>query len=402
MLSKNTVEQNAPLVNHPEKELIVRPRHAWLTRQNLALSLRVVSLALALSVGILLVQLFLLPLLGIHDPFLLFLPAVAFLTWYLGYRAGLVMTGIATGIIAYFLLTPAMSWFHPTADYLRLLLFILSAVAIVWLIELSKRPTIVRKYEAREKEYQQLLFKLHRDYLQAQDEIRARDEFLSIASHELKTPLTAMLLQLQTVLHNIRNVSLANFSVENLLRMLDSAEQQSRRLSKMINDLLNVSLITTGRMDLEKESMDLSQTVHDCVERITEKAKRDGVTLTLHAEKELQGRWDKLRIEQAVTNLLTNALKYGNGRPVDVAVTHHGSRAVVTVRDHGIGIPAREQEKIFARFERAMTKHSIEGLGVGLYITKQIVEAHGGKISVESREHHGSTFTLSLPIQKNS
>src|SRR5262249_7933662 len=154
---------------------------------------------------------------------------------------------------------------------------------------------------------------------------------LSIASHELKTPLSAMLLQIQTALYNIRNVSLANFSVEKLLKMLQSTEQQTKRLSKMINDLLNISLITTDRFDLEKEKIDLSQLTKDVVERFAERAEREGSPIRLQTEKKVIGNWDKLRIEQAVTNLITNAMKYGDNKPITVNVGNINGMAIIKV-----------------------------------------------------------------------
>jgi signal transduction histidine kinase len=397
---KDAPEISAPPLNLTDKSLIVLPKRTHVSRETLQWSVRITSLTLSLTVAILLIDQFLLPLIGVREPFLLFLLGVAFISWYVGFRAGILMIVFSSLVINYFLLPPYGTFFHPVPEFISWFIYILSAVAINFIIEHSKHPAIITKYEKREKEYQQLLLKLHKDYLTAKDEIRARDEFLSIASHELKTPLSAMLLQLQTVLHNVRNVSLANFSVENLLKMLDSAEQQSRRLSKMINDLLNVSLITTGKLDLEKEPMNLSETVIDCVERISEKAKKDGIRIQLHTKENINGNWDKVRIEQAVSNLLTNALKYGDGNPVEVTTVKQGDTAKVIVKDHGIGIPAHKHSKIFARFERAVQNDSIEGLGVGLYITQQIVQAHEGKIEVESKEHKGSTFTISLPMKE--
>lgn len=399
MAEKDPQNYESLTINVTEKALVIVPKKQWWDRDNLLFIIRVLSLSFSIGVAILLCNLYLLPKFGVQNGTFLYFPVIAFVAWYMGYKAGLFMTLLSSVFITYFFMTPRYAWLHDLPDWLSLGLFLLSALVIVYCIEKCKQPRIVEKYIAREKEYQQLVLKLHTDLLHAKDEIKARDEFLSIASHELKTPLTAMLLQLQSVLHNIRNVSLANFSVDKLLRMLDSAEQQSKRLSKMINDLLNVSLITTGKLDLEKESMDLSQTVKDVVERFTEKAKKEDTSLKVMVDEHIKGSWDKLRIEQALTNLLTNAMKYGKGKPVLIKAHKEGTHAVITVQDHGIGIPDEKLEKIFVRFERAVSKQSFEGLGVGLYITKQIVSAHHGKIRVESKEQKGSTFTLTLPLK---
>ncbi|KKQ14801.1 MAG: Sensory box histidine kinase [Candidatus Daviesbacteria bacterium GW2011_GWA1_36_8] len=239
---------------------------------------------------------------------------------------------------------------------------------------------------------------IQEDLTSAQSEIKLRDEFLSMASHELKTPLTSMLLQIQSALHNIKNVSLANFSVANLLKMLESVETQTERLSKMINDLLNVSLITTGKLELEKENFDLSKTVREVVNRFVEKLEKEGYTLSLEADKEILGNWDKLRIEQVITNLLTNAIKYGDKKPIEVRVINFNKSGKIHVKDQGIGIPAELQKKIFEKFERAVTSSQFQGSGLGLYITNQIVKAHNGKVHLKSREGKGSTFIVELPV----
>ncbi len=211
-----------------------------------------------------------------------------------------------------------------------------------------------------------------------------------------------MLLQLQTALHNIRNVSLANFSVEKLLKMLESAEQQTNRISKMINDLLNVSLITTRKLDLELREVDLSKLTKEVVESFSERLEHEGYKLKLDADSSVVGKWDKIRIEQAVSNLLSNAIKYGDRKPIEVKVTNHNETAKISVVDHGIGIPTEHRENIFALFERAPPQDKYKGLGVGLYITNQIVKAHHGNIRVDSRENKGSTFTIELPLNSQS
>lgn len=234
-------------------------------------------------------------------------------------------------------------------------------------------------------------------YQEIREAVKARDEFLSIASHELKTPLTSMLLQLQSVLYNIKNQSLATFSIERTMQMLESTINQSKRLGKLVNDLLNYSLISTGRLQLEKEKTKLEKIVSDVVSRFTEQAKRTSTPINLVVENSVTGNWDRVRLEQVVTNLLTNAIKYGEGKPVEVLVRDSEDHALLIVRDHGIGIPQDQQSKVFDRFERGSVKGGYKGLGVGLYIVNQIVQAHGGKISLASKPKEGTTFTVELP-----
>lgn len=323
-------------------------------------------------------------------------------TWYIGVRGG---------IFSAVLIICAVLIMHPEIYNLssenvgllvRLIIFFLSCIATIVIVYKSKTHKKTLSFQAKEKDYLAQIAQLQKENINFQKEIKARDEFLSIASHELKTPLTSMLLQMQTAIHNIKNVSLANFSVASLMKMLESTEQQSARLSRMINDLLNVSLITTGRLELEKENVDLGKLVNEVSERFAEKATKEGGQIKVTAQKEILGRWDKLRIEQVVTNLITNGIKYGNGKPIEITVEQNDSFAKIKVTDHGIGIPREQQEKIFEKFERAVPNNHYKGLGVGLYITYQIVKAHKGKMKLASKPNSGSTFTVELPLPKES
>lgn len=356
--------------------------------------------ALFLGIAIIIATLLFNPFMNQATLYLLFFPAVTLSAWYGNFRTTSVTT--VTAILGISYLSFIGNFFMQPAVFVPIFLLLLEGLFIGIVIEKAKKNDKVTEYKQREKEYMELLMQMQEKYVKGQEEIRARDEFLSIASHELKTPLTSMILQLQTVLHNIRNVSLANFSVENLLKMLDNAEQQSKRVSKMINDLLNVSLITTGRLDLEREETDLVEVVKEVIDSFSEKTKREGYTIKFHADKQVIGIWDKMRISQVVTNLLSNAIKYGEKKPIEISVTHHGNIGKLIVKDHGIGIPAEEQDKVFARFERAIAAKSkvYQGLGVGLYITQQIVVAHEGSIHVESEPGYETTFTVELPLKK--
>ncbi len=182
--------------------------------------------------------------------------------------------------------------------------------------------------------------------------------------------------------------------------MLESAEGQTHRLSKMINDLLNVSLITTRKLELEKEVVDLSDLTKKVIDDFSERLKKEGYVVKTDLQKVVKGRFDKVRMEQAVTNLISNAIKYGNKKPIEVKVTGTDDSAKIIVIDHGIGIASDQKEKIFELFERAVPTGRYKGLGIGLYITDQIVKAHAGKLKVETAENEGSTFVIELPLKK--
>lgn len=334
------------------------------------------------------------------SPFLIFLPTIAFSSMTGGFLAGFVTTVISLLTLTFLLFFPPK---HPllVADFslfIQTSLFFLVGIFVSYIIHGSKQQDKIIEYQRKLRQLHYVIETVEKNFESAQEEIKARDQFLAIASHELKTPVTSMLLQVQTAIHNIRNVSLANFSVATLLKMLEDTEQQSKRLSKMVNDLLDLSLITTGKIDLEREQVDISAIVRTVAERSIERLS-DKKQITLTINKPVIGSFDKLRIEQAIINLLSNAIKYGNNKPIYVTVKSGEEVAKIIVADNGIGIPADQQKKIFNRFERAVSSRDYKGLGVGLYITHQIISAHNGKIKVESQVNKGTTFTIELPLK---
>jgi PAS domain S-box-containing protein len=227
--------------------------------------------------------------------------------------------------------------------------------------------------------------------------LEARDEFLLVASHELRTPLSALKLKVQGLQRSLRRPGVAPPNGD-LAGMLDGAVRQANRLHRLIESLLEVSRITAGRVHLELEELDLVRLVREVVERFADEAERVGVALSLEAEVEATGCWDRSRIDQVVTNLLSNALKFASGKPVVVRVDAPGEKVRLSVQDHGSGVTEADRARIFERFERAADGASHQGgLGIGLYVTRQIVLAHGGAIELASQVGVGSTFTVELP-----
>jgi PAS domain S-box-containing protein len=235
-------------------------------------------------------------------------------------------------------------------------------------------------------------------YRQSQEAVRLREDFLSVASHELHTPLTPLRLHLQTLQRTLATRG-DGVGTSHLMPKVDKALAQVRRLSQLVDDLLDVSRLTSGRLRLRLELVDLVELTRDLAERFTEQARAAGCTLRVTTSGPTTGQWDRMRLEQVLTNLITNALKYGVGHPVELHVTSAGGRARWSIRDQGIGIAPEDLERIFGRFERAVSTRQYGGLGLGLYISREIARAFGGDIHVESQPGAGAIFTLELPLE---
>jgi signal transduction histidine kinase len=222
---------------------------------------------------------------------------------------------------------------------------------------------------------------------------------MSIASHELKTPVTTLRLRLDHLLRTVHRTPDA--APERLTRGLEAAVAQVEKLVRLIEELLDVSRIAAGRLELDLERFDLCDLVRDAIERSRDQAAAVGCSIDADLACPAVGEWDRLRLDQVVTNLLTNALKYGQGKPIRVSLRTEGGRVRLDVTDRGMGIDKKDQRRIFERFERAAGQSS-GGLGLGLYIVRQIVEAHGGSIDVESTPGAGATFTVELPTARRA
>jgi signal transduction histidine kinase len=233
-------------------------------------------------------------------------------------------------------------------------------------------------------------------YKQAQDAIRAREEFISLASHELRTPLTTLTLMLDRF--GLALTRQREISPEELSRFVAAMRASVGRLTGMVEVLLDLRHIGDVCATVILEPVDLSVLVRDVVERFRPAAERAGCLLeTRGAEIPIDGRWDPMRIEQILTSLLANAVKFGSGKPIEITLQGTKKTARIIVRDHGLGMTPESLARIFEPFERAAPKTSYPGLGLGLFIARQLAEAHGGRIRASSQLGDGATFRVELP-----
>ncbi|HEU4735204.1 MAG TPA: PAS domain-containing sensor histidine kinase, partial [Kofleriaceae bacterium] len=231
-------------------------------------------------------------------------------------------------------------------------------------------------------------------FAHAQEAIRLRDEFLSLASHELKTPLTVLQLQLEALHDRIGR------SDPTMLAKIERGSRACFRLAELIEALLDVSRLATGRFELHLEPSDLGEIVATAVDRLHEIAAAAGCALSVTTQPAF-GAWDRSRIDQVITNLVGNALRYAAGTPIEIAVTAGGHAVHVEIRDHGPGLPDDQLARIFERFERAASMRHYGGLGLGLYVVREIVEAHGGSVSARNADGGGACFTVRLPTESS-
>lgn len=235
-------------------------------------------------------------------------------------------------------------------------------------------------------------------YHHSLEAIRARDEFLSIASHELKTPLQSLTLQNEMKRRQISRGEKAALEPAGIIRALDMDKRQLNRINRLIDDMLDIARIRNARLSVHKESFDLISLLTDVADRLQPQFESAGCELHRDYSGELILMGDSYRIEQVLVNILVNAMKYGAGKPVFLRVKKLSHQAVVEVEDRGPGILDEDKERIFHRFERAISSREVSGLGLGLYISREIMELHQGKIHVTSEREKGSTFILEFPL----
>jgi signal transduction histidine kinase len=301
----------------------------------------------------------------------------------------IIATGYATG---------GVDWLRKPVDPERL------RAKVRVFVELHREREALRQQQEALREHEREVLEARRRRAEQERErlvvelreaVRLRDEFLSVASHELKTPLTPLALRLQLMKQELAKPEV---DVQRLRGHVEAAGAQVRRVAALMDSLLDATRITSGRLTLRREQdVNLAAVVRDVVANFETQAARAHCPMELEAPARVLGQWDVLRLEQIVTNLLSNAIKFGAGGTVSVRVEENGGWARLTVRDEGIGMDESMRTRLFGRFERGVSERHYGGLGLGLFITRQVTEAMGGRIHVESVPGRGSTFIVELP-----
>lgn len=238
--------------------------------------------------------------------------------------------------------------------------------------------------------------RLRETQISLENSVRARDEFLSIASHELKTPLTVLKLENQSLRRRFDQGRLEPITQERLISMVDTNITQIRKLTRLVDDMLDLTRIQSGKLTFSADEVVLSEILKELLSRLGNQLTEAGCPVELNVKSEKSLTLDRFRIEQVFVNILTNAMRYAKNAPIEITVELLNGKQRVSIKDQGIGIAKKNLELIFDRFERAVDANEISGLGLGLYICKQIVLGHGGKIWVESEFGKGSTFIIEL------
>ncbi|GAO04780.1 PAS domain-containing sensor histidine kinase [Anaeromyxobacter sp. PSR-1] len=235
-----------------------------------------------------------------------------------------------------------------------------------------------------------------RNLAEAREAVRSRDDFLAVASHELRTPLTCVQLVTQSLARQTHEGQ--PVTVQQVER-LEQLQRHVARLGDLVSGLLDLAEMSRGALQLEPAPFDLSELVQEVAARFEPDVRRKGAALSVHAPGPIPGRWDRRRVGDAIAAVLGNAVKYGGRSPIEITASRDDGRAVVVIEDRGPGIAVEDQSRVFERFERAAPVAHYPGLGVGLWTARQILNAHGGEIAVESAAGKGARFSLRLPLE---
>jgi signal transduction histidine kinase len=298
----------------------------------------------------------------------------------------LMLSRRAVTLIGYFHPSVEQAFKGPIAETIAL------AIAILMLLGVLRVRQVFRSLQDTARELKASAEKCERLFRQAEDAVQLRDEFLAVASHELRTPVTS----LQLVLQGLSSGTVAD-TPEARRRALGLAERQTRKLAGLIDEMLNVSCIESGQLALALTEVDLTAVAREVCERLAPALSRAACTLVLHADAPVIGRWDQGRVDQVITHLLSNAFKFAAGKPIEVQLGEVAGTARLSVRDGGSGIPPEILPRIFERFMRGVSAERYGGLGLGLYAVDSIVRSLGGTVRAESTVGIGSVFTVELP-----
>jgi len=226
--------------------------------------------------------------------------------------------------------------------------------------------------------------------------VEVRNEFIAIAAHELRNPMSAIVLSVQTL--RMASARSATERPPKLDEKLEALEKRVHHFVRRASLLLDITRVNSGKYELETEPVNLSELTRDVVASFADEFARANCALNVSIADRVIGLWDRTGLEQVLMNLLSNAVKYGAGKPIALALGVRDHAAILDVADAGVGISEDDQQRIFEKFERAVRRRQHGGFGMGLWITRQIVERHGGTIHVHSQPGAGSRFTLSLPL----
>lgn len=260
----------------------------------------------------------------------------------------------------------------------------------------TRQQVVALEKSRKEQELLMQQLKVTQGDLQAA--VRTRDDFISMATHELRTPLNTLYLESQLRKMQLDRGRADIFDVPYLQAMVARDRRQVEAMMRLIDDMMDASRINSKQLSIRPAPMEVSALLSRVVENLAQQAAAAGSPITLDAGQPVTAQWDEFRIEQVVINLLTNALRYGEGKPVEVSLRLLPQGACISVRDHGRGISPADQQRIFEQFSRVASDDGTGGLGLGLFITRQLVRAHGGSINVESSQGAGAEFTVTLPL----
>lgn len=259
----------------------------------------------------------------------------------------------------------------------------------------TRRQVLALEQSRHEQEV--LLRELNQTQQELQRSLRMRDEFMSLVAHELRTPLNTLFLETQMRSLQLKRGNTAAFGGQQMEAMIQRDERQIKSMIRLIDDMLDVSRMRSGKLSIRPAKVELMCLLERVVSDLSLQAATTGSSLTLRPHEGVDGCWDEFRVEQVIVNLLTNALRYGCGQPVEVSVERSGEMVRIDVRDQGKGIAPSDLERIFEPYERGARNGEPKGLGLGLYISRQLAISHGGELRVSSKPGEGSVFSLVLP-----